>query len=113
MVNALGRNRVFLGRLTEDMFRKAYAWNPQGSVADYIDQGLVRLRQGKPEWMDLLLQVHDEIVVQCPTEKVSETVEVIRKAICVPIIIHNRPLVVPLEFKTGETWGSMENGDEK
>ncbi len=113
MVNTLGRNRVFLGRLTGDLFRKAYAWNPQGSVADYIDQGLVKLVENKPEWLDLLLQVHDEIVAQCPPEKVPEAVEVIRTAICVPVIIHNRPLVVPLEFKTGENWGSMENGDEK
>ena len=111
MVNSLGRNRVFLGRLSDDLFRKAYAWGAQGSVADYIDQGLVKLDINRPEWLIPLLQVHDEIVCQCPPERVKEATEIIREAICVPVVIHERPLVVPLEFKVGKNWGEMHNGE--
>ena len=108
MTNALGRQRVFLGRLTEDLFRKAVAWGPQGSVADYLDQGLVEIAERAPDWLDYLLQVHDELVFQCPPERVPEAIEFITKYVCVPVLIHGVPLVVPLEFKVGPNWGEME-----
>mgnify|MGYP003393050720 CR=1 FL=1 len=111
MVNDFGRVRVFLGRLSDDLFRKAYAWRSQGNVADYLNEGIVRLDAMKIEWMDLLLQEHDELVVQVPNSKVPEAIEIIREAVCVPVVIHNCPLIVPLEFKTGSNWGEMRNGD--
>lgn len=101
--NPLGRERYFGGTLNDDTYREAYSWYPQSTVGDLINSALVDLVDAE---IDVLLQVHDELVCQCPVGRVAEVTTVIRKsmerAISIPGV--DIPLVIPCDIKIGYNW---------
>jgi len=108
-----GRRRWFFGRRNDDTtVREAIAYDPQGSVGDILNQGMLKVwRLGK---VQLLLQIHDAILVQFPEDQENEILPVLLKEILVPIqLAHNRTLVIPSEALTGWNWAkaSAENPD--
>ena len=122
MITPLGRRRLFLGRPNEDLVRKMLAFVPQSTCADYLNMGLVRLFGCKeleirglvndgfnPYAMpELLVQTHDGFLAQCPREAIGLLQLLAQQAICVPIMIHGKPLVIPLKLKTGMNWGELQ-----
>lgn len=103
-----GRRRYFFGRRSDDStIREAIAYDPQGSVADIINYGMLNVwRSGLCQ---LLLQVHDAILVQYPEEQEDELLPQILKLFEVPIeLAHDRILVIPAEAKTGWNWASYD-----
>jgi hypothetical protein len=62
----------------------------------------------------LLLQIHDAILIQFPEEKESETIDKVTKTLPVEIELERgRKLVIPCDCKTGWNWApfSEENPD--
>ncbi len=68
LTNCLGRKRLFLDRLSDDLFREGYDFIPQSTVADKINRDGLLWLQGQPYANDveILNQVHDSIVFQIP-----------------------------------------------
>jgi uracil-DNA glycosylase family 4 len=65
--NCFGRRRLFLDRWGDELFKSAYSFIPQSTVADKINrQGLIYIYYHSQLFrpVDLLLQVHDSIVFQ-------------------------------------------------
>lgn len=65
--NCFGRRRVFLDRWGDDLFKEAYAYTPQSSVAEIINRRGLNFVYYHQEWFDpveLLNQVHDSIIFQ-------------------------------------------------
>jgi DNA polymerase-1 len=54
----------------------------------------------------MLLQVHDELVLECPKEEVRETARVVQEAMA-----NAYPLSIPLstEARFGTNWGDMKS----
>jgi DNA polymerase-1 len=102
--NPLGRERMFLGRLDDETFRAAYSHYCQSTVGDLINAALVQLHS---EGVDVLLQVHDELVCQCDTADVERTVEQVRTAMERPLEFAgvDIPLVIPADINVGLNWG--------
>ncbi len=70
--NAFGRKCMFLDRWGDDMFKEAYAFFPQSTVADIINRrGLnyMYYNQDLFRSVDLLLQIHDSIAFQMNYKK--------------------------------------------
>ena len=73
-----GRKRRVPGILSSDrgmrMYSERQAFNAliQGSSADILKFAKVRLAERMPEWMNLHLAVHDELVCSAPVDKVDE-----------------------------------------
>lgn len=108
LVNPYGRPRIFFGRLGPDLYRKAYSFLPQSTCVDYLNLGLVRLEPQLPEGAEVLLQVHDSIVIQCRKEDQDTCVTLIQSELKYPVVIHSRELVIPVEVKVSPTsWGEM------
>lgn len=111
LATPLGRKRHFLGVFTDDLFRAAYAFVPQSTVADHLNAGLVRLagilRERSEIRAELLLNVHDSVLVQTPAERVEETVALIRECLFRPVEIGGLECVIPVDFKVGSNWGEM------
>lgn len=113
LVNPFGRVRQFLGRpQAEDgkTFREALAQIPQSTVADVVNRGLYRIAMELPE-VELLLQVHDELVVQIAGDETHARAMMARVAECmrVPMQVRGvdgieRPLVIPVAWKIGHNW---------
>lgn len=103
ITNPLGRERVFLGRMDDELYRAAYSHYCQSTVADLILLALNDLVEGG---IDVLLQVHDELVVQCDESDVERCVVRVRQAMERPIEIPgvSTPLVIPAEIKVGRDW---------
>ena len=69
LTNLMGRTRRFLGRWEDSLFKEAYNFIPQSTVADVINQYAlsgVYNDQVKFKHVELLNQVHDSIWVQIP-----------------------------------------------
>jgi DNA polymerase I-like protein with 3'-5' exonuclease and polymerase domains len=100
-----GRRRWFFGRRNDDAtIREAIAYDPQGSVGDILNRGMLAVwRLGTVE---LLLQIHDAILVQYPSEQESTIIPLLLETIKHPIQLkHDRTLVIPSEAKCGWNWG--------
>jgi len=75
LVNCFGRKYKFLGQWTDDLFKAAYAFVPQSTVADLVNQGIIDTYSDRLPYMKLLEmlgQVHDSIVGQNQMEGAPE-----------------------------------------
>ncbi len=110
----LGRRRYFPGlkeqsnrniRMREE--REAINAPIQGTAADIMKIAMLRVpaaleKAGLDAWM--ILQVHDELVLECPTDQVQKTAAVVQQAMETAY-----SLDVPLltEARYGLNWGQM------
>jgi hypothetical protein len=110
----LGRKRYFLDRLTEDStLRKAIAYEPQSITADTIDEGLLNIWRKYPQ-VQLLLQVHDSILLQYPEHLEDELLPLLLKEIEIERTLNGgRKFTIPAEAMVGWNWGyaSEDNAD--
>ncbi len=109
LTTLLGRRRYFFGRWDDAKnLRDAIAYSPQSMTADEIDTGMVRLwRAGR---VQLLLQVHDNVLFQYPEELEDEIVPWAVEQLRVEIpLVANRAFHVPVGVKTG--WNGGDHGD--
>src|SRR5215475_8551297 len=110
LVSLAGRKRHFLGRRNDPaVLREAIAYDPQGSLADIVNQGMLQVwRAGDCQ---LLMQIHDAIVVQYPEGKEDRIVPRILKQLEFPIELRGgRRFVIPYGCATGWNWGKFEAG---
>lgn len=101
----LGRKRYFLDRLTEDStLRKAIAYEPQSITADTIDEGLLNIWRKYPQ-VQLLLQVHDSILLQYPEHLEDELLPLLLKEIEIERTLNGgRKFTIPAEAMVGWNW---------
>lgn len=105
-----GRLRVFLDRLDSAGFRSAYAFLPQSTVGDIINWAFYRLEERLPKGAFPVLQVHDEIVVECRENQVPQVIEIMREEMemDIPVKGVDIPLRIPAEFSVGKNWWDQE-----
>ena len=103
-----GRRRWFFGRRNDDAtIREAIAFDPQGSVGDILNRGMLAV--WRLNRVQLLLQIHDAILVQYPEEQEPDLIPLLLKTIQIPIPLkHNRTLTIPAEAKVGWNWGEFD-----
>jgi DNA polymerase I-like protein with 3'-5' exonuclease and polymerase domains len=113
LVSLMGRKRYFFGRREDDnVIREAIAYDPQSSLSDIVNQGMLRVWSAND--CQLLMQNHDSILVQYPQEKEDEIIPKIFDALHHEIpLAHGRTLTIPYGCQTGWNWGkfSKENPD--
>ncbi len=106
----LGRKRRFADINAEDSRVRSFAENAavntpiQGSAADIIKKAMIELERRLSTSKlaaQLLLQVHDELVLECPEKQLDETRELVREC-----MEHTVELSVPLkvDFGHGANW---------
>jgi len=108
LTSLMGRRRIFLGRLHDDStLREAIAYNPQSSLSDIINQGMLQV--WRANFCQVLLQIHDAIVVQYQEEREAEIIPKLIDTFMVPIeLADGRMLRIPSEVKVGWNWASAE-----
>ena len=102
-----GRRRFFFDHPTDDAtIRAAVAYEPQSMTADEIDTGLLQL--WRANICQLLIQVHDSILIQYPEELEDEIVPQAVKLLGAPLILPgDRHFEVPRDVKVGWNWGDV------
>ncbi len=103
----LGRRRIFFGRLDHATYRDATAHEPQSTVGDVNNIIFTRLHQELEEDCWPLLQVHDEVVVECPDNKIPHVIETMRRVGNIELWINkDKPLIIPLDISVGKDWSN-------
>lgn len=107
IVSLCGRRRWFMGRRWDDAtIREAVAYNPQSSVADILNQGLLALWRAAIPSVDLLMQVHDAVLIQYDEAREDEILPQCISLIELNVpLFYGRTLRIPAEAKTGWNWG--------
>lgn len=102
----MGRRRAFFGRRWEDeTVRSAVAYEPQSSVADYLNTGLRNLWRAQLPTLELMLQVHDAVAFQYDEEREDELIPQVKKILQIEVpLLHNRSLIIPTEAFVGWNW---------
>jgi DNA polymerase-1 len=69
-----------------------------------LDAEMARRKLGS--WM--ILQVHDELIFECPGEELEEI-----RSLCLDIMPRSLDMQVPLKVdtKVGRSWGEMQYGE--
>ncbi len=107
----LGRRRRFPGiaraakPLQAALLRQAVNTPVQGSAADLIKLAMVEVEPALPEGCRLVLQVHDELIVEAPEARAAEAGTVLKGAMERAMSLRV-PLVVSLS--TGERWDQLK-----
>ena len=121
LTNLKGRTRLFMDRWGDTLFKEAYAYIPQSTVADVINQhGVIEIyyHQEKYPEVELLNQVHDSIIFQVPRSAGVERHYEILRDLCVSLETtlewHGREFTIPAEvtmmfdnFKNGIEIGKL------
>jgi DNA polymerase-1 len=107
LVSLTGRRRHFFGRRDAgETLREAIAFDPQGSLADIVNKGMLQV--WKQNNCQLLLQNHDAIVIQFEQEREDEIIPLVIKQLEVPIQLkYGRTFTIPYGAKTGWNWGEL------
>ena len=105
-----GRLRIFFDRLLEETFRSAYAFLPASTVGDIINRAVFTLDKSLPDPENnfIVLQVHDELVIELEKNRVREIYPLVKKEFETPIKVEGvlKPLIIPVEIKIGKNWFS-------
>ena len=83
----------------------------QGTAADIIKIAMNRLdaeMQRRNMRSLMILQVHDELIFECPNEELEDI-----RRLCLDIMPKSLEMKVPLKIdtKTGRNWGEMQYGE--
>lgn len=108
LVNCFGRRRDFIKKQIKTP--EIIAWLPQSTIADHLNAALARIyRKWDPRYLRILLQVHDEIVVECSTNNVTTAAQLMKSEMQQPLQIGEIEVEIPVEIKVGENWSEMQN----
>ncbi len=116
ITNLMGRKTLFTDRLDDALYKDAYACIPQGTVGDIIDQRGINFvyYNTSPlfKYVELLIQVHDQIGFQIPTpyhpehpvnwEDHSTILGMVKDSLETPIYTHyKQKFVIPVDITMG------------
>lgn len=101
--NRFGYRFYFFDRI-EGLLPEALAWVPQSTVGCVINRAWDQIDRACPD-VEVLIQVHDALVGQFPTEHCSRLLQEIPVHAKV-VVPYDRPLVIPVGLKTSSiSWG--------
>jgi hypothetical protein len=107
--NLFGRKRRFLNRWCDDLFKAAYSYIPQSTVAQLLNGGLIDIYENQDyeqalRDLDILSQVHDSMLAQYPVGKVDQFAEAILRCkdyFDKPMIANGREFSIRTDAKIG------------
>lgn len=115
--NAFGYRCYFFSRIEGTVYNQAAAWIPQSTVGCLINRAYERINRrwpykpGEPPEVEILLQVHDSLAGQFPTENAAFYKEEILRLASIEIPYPGDPLIIPVDIKTStKSWGDCEKG---
>ncbi len=115
VTNAFGYRYYFFdrvvdqwGKLNKKLFHEALAWSPQSTVAIVTNHGLLNIEENLPQ-VELLLQVHDSLVMQAPTSLCPGIFPKILKEMDIEVPFDD-PLHIPVSLAASEvSWGHIKD----
>jgi DNA polymerase I-like protein with 3'-5' exonuclease and polymerase domains len=118
VTNLLGRKRYFQRPQNDDLLRKAYDYKAQSTVADVMNEGMVKAYNETGDDIDLLAQIHDELLGQIRwigsrMGWVAERLMRVKDCLELELEVHGETFTIPAEIKVGFNWRDMEELDAR
>jgi len=108
--NIYGFRKYFADRL-QHLLPQALAWIASSTVSVTINKGLLRIYYELPEVIPML-QIHDSVLGQIPSNRVTELLPQIKELMEVEIP-YKEPLVIPVTLKISNvSWGDVKDWSE-
>ncbi len=105
ITTCLGRRRIFFGRFDDVTFRDAVSFEPQSTVGDVCNMIFWKVDEQLDDDCHLVLQVHDEVVVESPMAKVDKVVKLIKEVSQIVLwVCSDVPLIIPIDISLGKNW---------
>jgi DNA polymerase I len=108
LYTCMGRRRIFFGRTSDNtVVRDAVSFEPQSTVGDVCNEIFRKMYELRDLYKGLpVLQVHDEVVIECPDDKVDVCIDLLKVCANIPLLLNKDlpPLIIPLEIKVGDNW---------
>jgi uracil-DNA glycosylase family 4 len=105
LISSYGRKRMFYGRFNDNLWRVAYAFSPQNTVGEMLEN-MIQRTWSELYYVQPLLNVHDEMVAQIDPHMLPQAVHDLKAIFEQPIVIKGNELVIPAEFSIGMNWGA-------
>jgi DNA polymerase-1 len=103
--NIFGRRGWFLNKNDVTLLNKAYSFIPQSSVSDIINRAMVKIYE-EYSFIEILLNVHDSVVVQYPIDRAEECRLLVKDAMMVEL-----PYKTPLRIPSDGKFSRVSYGD--
>lgn len=116
LTTPFGRKRVFYARWDNKLFREAYSYIPQSTVGDLCCKALVKCFrdiEGTVPGAEVLLNVHDSILMQCNKEDVEKVSSMMELAMRIPITLNDQTFIIPTDCEVGYNWGKKKPDNER
>lgn len=118
LYNLFGRPKRYLGYIDDPLFRSAYSFIPQSTVAECLNRGLVNLANNPTFYRTYKGQlhntVHDSVQTEIPIPSgrsvilhLQEYMTFLQNIFQFPIQGSYGSFIIPCDFKLGFSWGSM------
>jgi len=106
VANRFGYRRYYFDRV-EGLLPQALAWVPQSTVGIVTNLGMLNIHKKLPE-VQLLIQVHDSLVMQLPEDRIEELLPQVID--CMKVTVpYDDPLVIGVGAKISPvSWGDCE-----
>jgi len=111
VTTVLGRRRLFPGisraqkPAQQALLRQAVNTTVQGSAADLIKKAMITVDGSLPEGCRLILQVHDELIVEAPEGEAEGAADILKRSMEGAMKLRV-PLIVSLS--TGRRWNDLK-----
>lgn len=119
LTTPFGRRRTFFGRLNDkETIKEAIAYEPQSTIVDLLDVGLLRIWHHMRGQLQFLQQGHDSLLLGLPLEDAERLLPEIRRHLMVPLPITDisgkeRTMTIPSDMKVGPNWGDLHKPGSK
>lgn len=110
LTTPMGRKRIFFDRMSQSLLREAVAYIPQETVAHVLNLGLINVYNTlcQDKHIELLLQVHDSILLQHPIEMKDYIHQQLQQLMSIPITYYDKTFSIPIEIKSGLNWRDLK-----
>lgn len=112
LYNLFGSPRRFLSPMGPALFRNAYSYKPQSTVAELLNKGIIKMvndpRLGKDAFdIRMLTTVHDSVVFQFHKDKIPNLLQIlliIKDHMSHTFTYKGRSFTIGLDAKIGKQW---------
>ena len=112
LTTALGRERLFYGRLdSEDTLKEAVAYLPQSLISDILKIGMLyiwREFELKRNWIRLCGDLHDGILMLIKKIHLDEAVPELKRLMSISVKMPHGVMTIPVDFQIGYRWQKAE-----
>lgn len=111
-----GFKRKFHGHWGPDLWKSAYAFKPQSTVADHfagcvqpdgVPGGLLMIKEKRPD-VKLINQSHDSFLAEVDERGAEDTLIECISYIRRPMTINDETFTIPVDGEIGERWGELD-----